>query len=111
VLVDRHQEGPPQLWTAPPEGLANLLAPLIFPIASRDRATAFRAPTMTQLEMEHDWLTRYLARKRHGTDLVAFFTISIDDLRWVRSYRGAATASASACSCAPCPFSDSSPTT
>jgi hypothetical protein len=70
VLVDRHQEGPPQLWTAPPETLANLVAPLIFSIASPEWHAVFRLPAKAQLEMEHDWLTRQLASKPHSTDTI-----------------------------------------
>jgi hypothetical protein len=64
ALLARHQEIPPQLWTAPPAALGNLLAPVLFPLASNEWETAFRASTKAQLEAEYDWLVAYMARRR-----------------------------------------------
>ena len=66
TLLARHQEIPPQLWTAPPAALGNLLAPILFPTGSSESEAAFRAPTQAQLEVEHDWLTAYMARHQAG---------------------------------------------
>jgi hypothetical protein len=64
AMLARHQDIPPQLWTAPPAALGNLLAAVLFPVGSNETEQAFAAPTKAQLELEYDWLVSYLARRK-----------------------------------------------